>query len=369
MKGLISASNHIPETDAGQRAFWDRFLVRLPLRAIEDDVAFHSMLTDATDEYEDTVGDELKVGEEEYGRWQVEIARVALPTPVLEVMSRIRRRLNEGAASPEGSDAIYVSDRRWKKVAGLLRASAYLNGRAEVNAMDLGLLRHCLWDRPEEIDSVAGLVTEELRRFDFGEDVKPRSVGRRLGDLKRRIREGTVESYDTESFEPVLYRGEYVRLEGLEEPKIALMWHGDWEALETERGTPCEVFLFDEEVSYAETRAFDDVRRCSEPAIRIDGRRYPVEHRRVSGRATRPRTPEARELHEWLEGARTLAAQAEEAAERALTRHEEGVGQTHLFVEDEFATSAYAALEHAASQLEQFRLIARGIENRVGRLS
>jgi MoxR-like ATPase len=132
MKGLVSASNHIPETDAGQRAFWDRFLVRVPLRAIEDDASFYRLLTDAADEYEDTVPAELKIDTEEHERWQREIAAVSVPAAVLHFLSRLRRRL-AAPAERDAHEPMYISDRRWKKVAGLLRTSAFLNGREAVD--------------------------------------------------------------------------------------------------------------------------------------------------------------------------------------------------------------------------------------------
>ncbi|MFW5797658.1 MAG: AAA family ATPase, partial [Spirochaetota bacterium] len=95
MKGLVSASNHIPETDESRHAFWDRFLIRLPLRAIEEDEHFYRLLTDAMDEHEDTVPAELKVTEEEYAQWQRIRPTVELPRPVLRLLSRLRRRLAE----------------------------------------------------------------------------------------------------------------------------------------------------------------------------------------------------------------------------------------------------------------------------------
>ena len=356
MKGLISASNHIPETDAGQRAFWDRFLVRLPLRSIEEDESFHRMLTDSRDEYEDTVPDELKVSEAEYESWQRGIETVRLPPAVLELLSRVRRRLADPGA--EESPSIYVSDRRWKKVARLLSTSAFLNGREEVNARDLGLLRHCLWDRPQDIDYVASVLSDELSRLDFGEEVDPRSAARDLGALKRRIREATIETVEEETFEPVLYRGEYVHLEGLEEPRVALMWRGDWDALDTEHGVPCEVFLFDENITFSETRTFDDVRRCSEPAIRIDGRRYPVEHRRVRSTSAQTREPGENERGAWLEEASAISNRCREAADRALALKQEAAAEPHLFVEEEFSEIALCALHSAASEFEQLRLVA-----------
>ncbi|MFP4566363.1 MAG: AAA family ATPase [Spirochaetaceae bacterium] len=357
MKGLISASNHIPETDAGQRAFWDRFLIRVPLGPIERDENFHRLLTDSSDEYADTVPVELKVDAGEYARWQAGIEEVTLPQAVLESLSRLRRRL-AAPGERDGHQAMSISDRRWKKVARLLRTSAYLNGREEVGVLDLGLLRHCLWDRPEDIDVVRTLVSEELARFSFGESVDPRVVARELGSLKRRIRDATLETVEEETYEPVLYRGEYVRLEGFEEAGAALMWRGDFEALPTDGGARCELFLFNEDMSFSETRSYDDVKRCEEPAVRMNGTRYAVEHRKAWSTTARERKPAPEERDGWRAEADALAERCAEAVELSVAMYHEGLAEPHLFVEREFGEIAYAGLAVAADEFEQLRLTA-----------
>ena len=59
-------------------------------------------------------------------------------------------------------DPPYVSDRRWRKVMGVLRTCAYLNGRKKVNASDCLLLIHMLWDKDEQIHSVTKLVAQAI---------------------------------------------------------------------------------------------------------------------------------------------------------------------------------------------------------------
>ncbi|MCV5657292.1 hypothetical protein OFN54_38690, partial [Escherichia coli] len=55
---------------------------------------------------------------------------------------------------------MYVSDRRWKKAVKLLKASAFFNGRDEINPLDLLLLQDCLWNSPESRDVVREVVQE-----------------------------------------------------------------------------------------------------------------------------------------------------------------------------------------------------------------
>ena len=368
MKGLLSASNHIPETDAGQRAFWDRFLVRVPLGPIEQDENFHRLLTDSGDEYADTVPLELKIDAEEYTRWQAGIDEVTMPQAVLAFLSRLRRRLAAPGERDE-HEAMNISDRRWKKVARLLRTSAYLNGRSAVDVLDLGLLRHCLWDRPEEIATVEELISDELARFEFGESVDPRVVARELGSLKRRIREATLDTVEEETYEPVLYRGEYVRLQGFEDAEVALMWRGDFEALPVEGGTGCELFLFNEDMSFSETRSYGDVKRSEEPAVRIDGASYPVEHRKTWSTTAHEREPAPGEREAWLAEAEALAKRCAEAVELSVSMHRDGRAEDHLFVDSDFAQTAYAGLGTAADEFEQLRLTAERLADQLRRES
>jgi MoxR-like ATPase len=287
---------------------------------------------------------------------------------VLEFLSRLRHRLSAPGERDE-HEALNISDRRWKKAARLLRTSAYLNGRSAVDVLDLGLLRHCLWDRPEEIATVDELISYELARFEFGERVDPRVVARELGSLKRRIREATLDTVEEETYEPVLYRGEYVRLQGFEDAEVALMWRGDFEALPVEDGTGCELFLFNEDMSFSETRSYGDVKRSEEPAVRIDGASYPVEHRKTWSTTAHERDPDPAERDGWLAEAEALAKRCAEAVDLSVAMHRDGRAEDHLFVDSDFAQTAYAALGTAADEFEQLRLTAERLADQLRRES
>jgi hypothetical protein len=78
-----------------------------------------------------------------------------------------------------GDAGVYVSDRRWRKIARVLRVAASCEGRREVGLGDCLLLRHCLWTRPEQEGPVrdriratldAALVDEPKRFARMAED-------------------------------------------------------------------------------------------------------------------------------------------------------------------------------------------------------
>lgn len=58
-----------------------------------------------------------------------------------------------------------LSDRRLRKVVGLLCISAATNGRKEVDLSDLLLLKDCLWNHPDNVLKVRELVMNILRAF------------------------------------------------------------------------------------------------------------------------------------------------------------------------------------------------------------
>ncbi len=153
MKLLVAASNELPAQGEGLEALWDRFVVRLECRNIVNDDNFDKMIT-ATGADSEPPADELgrwQITQDDYDRWNRAIDEVAFPHPVLAILHQVKRALR--SVPVEGCQEtrdVYVSDRRWKKVARLMRASALMHGRAEVTAADVLPLQHCLWQEPDE---------------------------------------------------------------------------------------------------------------------------------------------------------------------------------------------------------------------------
>ncbi len=159
---LVAASNELPAKGEGLEALWDRFLVRIVCRNIRDEQTFRTMLCDddAAQQPQDTP---LALTPEEYDEWQQGARRVGLAPKLLDAIGRLRLLLQK--VNIEGNELprrIYVSDRRWKHVATLLRASAYLQDRQEATVADLLPMYHCLWNEPDEVASVQRLVLQSL---------------------------------------------------------------------------------------------------------------------------------------------------------------------------------------------------------------
>ena len=162
MKVLIAASNELPAEGEGLEALWDRFLVRLVSNCIQNETTFFKMIRSRPAE-QASIADKLLITNELYAQWQRDIEQVAIPDEVCACVSHIRRRLaEEGKKEGIGPMDYYTSDRRWRKAFRLLQTSAMLNGREAVDATDVPLLMHCLWNKAETIATIIDIVTESL---------------------------------------------------------------------------------------------------------------------------------------------------------------------------------------------------------------
>ncbi|HXH18555.1 MAG TPA: AAA family ATPase [Chitinophagales bacterium] len=180
MKALISASNELPMKDSGLEALWDRFLIRLEVQGIQDRQAFNEMITKPLDPYANTVKDELKISDEEYKQWSKAIDQIEIPENVLNVIHVIRGYLDQHNQKEENKDnQIYISDRRWKKIARLLRTSAFLNDRKEVDLMDCFLIMTCIWDEISQFKTVDTLVKDAVGKHGYTKtiDLSPLKTG------------------------------------------------------------------------------------------------------------------------------------------------------------------------------------------------
>ena len=179
LKGIIAASNELPAQGEGLEALWDRFLLRYIVDPIQDKGNFLSLLNGKTD-ITCRIPDDLKFSAEEISMLQMARDDVEVPAEVLEFLyamrSKYARRAQEklkdrAAAAKTGAqddddeeedNVPYVSDRRWKKIVGILRSAALLNGRSEVDWSDCLLLEHLIWDNDSQLVMVRDDIAKEL---------------------------------------------------------------------------------------------------------------------------------------------------------------------------------------------------------------
>lgn len=156
LQSLIAASNELPTGQEELNALYDRFLVRGFVDYVKESSL--SRLFDASADapiQSRLSNDELKAIK------QAALA-VSIPEPVRDCIEQIwleHRKLFKEDRREQ------LSDRRLKKVLGLLRASAATNGRTEVDLSDVLLLKDCLWNHPDNTGKVLELVCGTLQRY------------------------------------------------------------------------------------------------------------------------------------------------------------------------------------------------------------
>ena len=231
LKLLVAASNELPAKGEGLEALWDRFVIRIESRPIKLEKNFRAMLleaptdflgptdftdstdssgsmgksgfTDSADFSDSTDFSDLKITAEEYAEWVEKICKIGVKEEVLDAISAIRKSLravNVDEAAERRN--IYVSDRRWKNIVRLLRTSAFMQDREEVDICDLLPIYHCLWQEPEERDAIRSIVIRALfspfaeklveMKDALAEDIKYHRVRRNPDD--GRDYEGEIET-------------------------------------------------------------------------------------------------------------------------------------------------------------------------------
>lgn len=176
LKLLVAASNELPAKGEELEALWDRFVIRIESRAIKLEKNFRAMLLESHADFSGSTGvlghadfadnadfSDLKITAEEYAEWAEKICKIGVKEEVLDAISAIRKSLravNVDEAAERRN--IYVSDRRWKNIVRLLRTSAFMQDREEVDICDLLPIYHCLWQEPEERDAIRNIVIRAL---------------------------------------------------------------------------------------------------------------------------------------------------------------------------------------------------------------
>jgi MoxR-like ATPase len=169
LKGVISASNETPTENQGLDALYDRFSLRLIVPPIQNNSNFESLINSSTNTAEVSIPEQYVITDEEWTQWQTEIEQVELSRETLNMIFLIRYQLNERGEELQ----VYASDRRWKKAASLLKASAFFSGRKTTNVADGLLLQHALWTNEKNQKDIALIVKTAAKEcgLDIGADL------------------------------------------------------------------------------------------------------------------------------------------------------------------------------------------------------
>lgn len=145
---VVGATNEVP-ADESLQAFYDRFLLRVPVRPVSD-AGFAALLA-----LDGTLPDAaLPITPAERKALIAARDAVVLETEMLDALAAARHFVRD--------QAITVSDRRWRQTVGLLKTAAASSGRSAVSRIDLWLLPYCLAEQPAQLAVLSDWVHATL---------------------------------------------------------------------------------------------------------------------------------------------------------------------------------------------------------------
>jgi MoxR-like ATPase len=127
---VVGATNDVPEDEVAE-AFFDRFLVRLPVEPVTA-AGFGALLQTRLDSGWMPPAQGIGLQKSDLVSLSSDALAVEIPAEVLAVLVELRQHFD--------AEQIYVSDRRWVKIVRLLRVAAASEGRTTVTLWDLLLL-------------------------------------------------------------------------------------------------------------------------------------------------------------------------------------------------------------------------------------
>ncbi len=202
LKALFAASNELPAKGKGLEALYDRFIFRLPVDFIKNEDDFFEMIDQpAHEEFKINEEDKkLLISNTELKEWAKEIDKVTLSEVSKQVISAIRKEmtlLNDAMSDEDkkNGELFEVGDRRWKKIAHILKTSAFLNDRNEVDLMDCSLIENCIWGTEKQQKKAKEIVEKCLKENGIPCDSA-------IEDIQEQIEEFTAK-VDEEWFENI----------------------------------------------------------------------------------------------------------------------------------------------------------------------
>jgi MoxR-like ATPase len=367
MKALIAASNELPAQNEGLEALWDRFLVRLVVEGIQEQQNFNSMISEKLDSYADNIDNSLKITKEEYAEWSRAIDEIEVPENVFNVIDVIRKKLQIHNDDEKNADnQIYISDRRWRKIVRLLRTSAFLNDRKEVDLMDCFLIKDCLWNEEKQRKIVAEFVSEAIQKYGYKLSFDFKSLKEDLEEFQEEIKEETKFIKDTRVEVLINARTDYYEIKELNNSRESLIKETDFTALTNSNQ---RIYLYFWYSSYNRVQQYDynwNVRKGnSKFSIFINDKEYQLKTTTKGEKRQVTKKPHKAVEESWDKKVRQyLEVTNHQKDELNLYRNKDLANlRTNQFVDPVLANIVETHLTNTQKEIEKYEVEIRKIQN------
>ena len=210
LKTLFTASNELPAKGKGLEALYDRLILRLRVGFIESEEKFLDMI-EGPSKPEFSFPDGVKpITKAELDDWSGKIDEVTLSEKAKAVITAIRKEMtarNEKMSDEEkaNGEQFEVGDRRWKKIARILKTSAFLNDRAEADLMDCQLIEHCIWSTEKQRTNAREIVEKCIKENGLDCDTAIEDINEQIGEFDKYI---TEQFYKLSPASPEIYKSQ-----------------------------------------------------------------------------------------------------------------------------------------------------------------
>ena len=364
IKALVSASNELPGKEYGLEALWDRFLVRLVVKGIENRELFNKMISMPQVIFPG--GTEGSISSDEYDEWTKKIDEIAVPDHVFNVIHVIREKIkahNQNAENAENQ--IYVSDRRWRKTMRLMRASAFLNDRTEADLMDCFLIRHCIWSRENQIQALWAIVNDAIEEFGYISETDYQTIRNGIENLKTEIVRKTRIITDTRKtiIEPVY--GDFYEVLNPPNKNCSLISRDVFNNL-TWQNRLVHLCYWSEANRKGENYSNYDIRKSSSPfTIYINNAEYNMKTAITGDKRQRTRKPGSDETAAWDDQVKNLlraTAEIKNQIEKYRARNLAHL-RVNIFVKPDLADLIESHLTGTWRNIEKLDLEIKEIQN------
>jgi len=367
MKALISASNELPAKNEGLEALWDRFLLRIIVEGINEKENFNKMIFEKLDPYKDTVS--AKITNKEFEEWGKAIDEIEVPENVFNVIDVIRKKLQLHNDKEDNKDnQIYISDRRWRKIVRLLRASAFLNDRKTVDLMDCFLIKDCLWNEEDQIETTKQIVNDVIEQHGYKLQFDFKSLKEELDEFKEEIKEETKFVKDTRVDVLVNSRNDYYEILKHDD-EANLIKQTDYDNLTNENA---HIYLYYWYSSWNEIRKRDsyynnwEIRKGnSNFSVFINDKEYQLKTTTKGEKRQITKKPHKAVEDDWDKKVAQyleVTNKQKEELEQYMTKDLEHL-RTNVFVNPVFANIVETHLTKTQKEIEKYEVEIRNIQN------